>query len=304
MALRPIILAEDNDKLRRMYSDMLESAGFTVMGACDGEKAIGLLREQTGSAIRALLDLAPKTAHLVGAGGERDIPLDLVQVGDRLRVKPGEAVPVDGTVVEGDSSIDESMLTGEPLPVAKEAGDPVTGGSINGDGVLVIEARRVGAETMLARIVEMVAEAQRSQAPIQRKVDRASAVFVPAVILVMGTVIPESIIRWQVEHGWMAFSQPEPCHSLYVCPVNALHEGESSRTSPSRSVVHTICADASTSARYCSSLSRSASSADVALRASLARTKVGESPGGLVPYQNSPITATMPCRSCRGSSCG
>ena len=141
-------------------------------------------RERTGSAIRALLDLAPKTAHLVEDDKERTILLDLVQVGDRLRVKPGEAVPVDGSLVEGSSALDESMLTGEPIPVAKQAGDAVTGGSINGDGAFVMTAERVGAETMLARIVQMVAEAQRSQAPIQQKVDAVAAWFVPAVILV------------------------------------------------------------------------------------------------------------------------
>ncbi|MBX3562675.1 MAG: heavy metal translocating P-type ATPase [Sphingomonas sp.] len=141
-------------------------------------------REQTGSAIRALLDLAPKTAHLVEDGGERTIPLDLVRAGDRLRVKPGEAVPVDGVIADGRSALDESMLTGEPIPVEKGKGDPVTGGSLNGDGSFVMTAERVGAETMLARIVQMVAEAQRSQAPIQRKVDQVSGWFVPAVILV------------------------------------------------------------------------------------------------------------------------
>ena len=141
-------------------------------------------RERTGSAIRALLDLAPKTAHLVDSRGERTVPLDLVRAGDRLRVKPGEAIPVDGTVAEGSSAVDESMLTGEPLPVAKQAGDDVTGGSINGDGSFVMTAERVGSETMLARIVQMVAEAQRSQAPIQKKVDQVSAWFVPAVIAV------------------------------------------------------------------------------------------------------------------------
>ncbi len=141
-------------------------------------------RERTGSAIRALLDLAPKTAHLVEHGRERTVPLDLIRSGDRLRVKPGEAVPVDGQVIEGSSSVDESMLTGEPMPVSKGAGDPVTGGAINGEGSFVMEAQRVGSETMLARIVQLVAEAQRSRAPIQRKVDQVSAWFVPAVLLV------------------------------------------------------------------------------------------------------------------------
>ena len=139
-------------------------------------------RERTGSAIRALLDLAPKTAHLVEGGKERTIPLDHVQAGDLLRVKPGEAIPVDGIVAEGSSAVDESMLTGEPIPVEKRTGDDVTGGSINGDGAFVMTAERVGSETMLARIVQMVAEAQRSQAPIQKKVDEISAWFVPAVI--------------------------------------------------------------------------------------------------------------------------
>ena len=139
-------------------------------------------RERTGSAIRALLDLAPKTAHLIEDGKERTVPLDQVRVGDQLRVKPGEAVPVDGTVLESSSALDESMLTGEPMPVEKKPDDPVTGGSINGDGAFVMRAERVGSETMLARIVQMVAEAQRSQAPIQKKVDQVSAWFVPAVI--------------------------------------------------------------------------------------------------------------------------
>ena len=141
-------------------------------------------REQTGSAIRALLDLAPRTAHRIEADGERTVPLADVKIGDRLRVKPGEAVPVDGRILAGASAVDESMLTGESLPVEKKEGDSVTGGSINGDGAFEMEAERVGAGTMLARIVRMVAEAQRSQAPIQRKVDRVSAIFVPAVIAV------------------------------------------------------------------------------------------------------------------------
>ncbi|MET0380835.1 MAG: heavy metal translocating P-type ATPase [Methyloceanibacter sp.] len=141
-------------------------------------------RERTGSAIRALLDLAPKTAHLVEGGKERTVPLDLVQVDDQLRVKPGEAVPVDGIVLEGTSAVDESMLTGEPMPATKEPGAPLTGGSINGDGAFIMKAERVGSETVLSRIVQMAAKAQRSQAPIQKKVDQVSAWFVPLVIAV------------------------------------------------------------------------------------------------------------------------
>ena len=142
-------------------------------------------RERTGSAIRALLDLAPKTARVIRPdGSEAEMPLDEVKVGDRLRVRPGDKVPVDGEVVEGRSSIDESMITGEPVPVEKVAGDPVTGATINGTGSLVIEARRVGADTMLSRIVEMVANAQRSRAPIQKFADQVAGLFVPVVIAI------------------------------------------------------------------------------------------------------------------------
>ncbi len=140
-------------------------------------------RSATGAAIRALLGLAPKTARRLEASGEEvDVPLEAVRVGDRLRVRPGEKVPVDGKVIEGQSAVDESMITGEPMPVVKVAGDPITGATLNGTGALVIEAERIGAETLLARIVGMVAEAQRSRAPIQRLADTVSGRFVPAVI--------------------------------------------------------------------------------------------------------------------------
>ncbi len=140
-------------------------------------------RAGTGEAVRALLDLAPKTAHLVEAAGERDVPLESVKVGQTLRVRPGEKIPVDGEVLEGRSAVDESMLTGEPEPVAKQRGSAVAGGTINGTGSLLLRAEKVGAETLLAQIVEMVAQAQRSRAPIQRLADVVSAWFVPAVIL-------------------------------------------------------------------------------------------------------------------------
>jgi P-type Cu+ transporter len=141
-------------------------------------------RSRTGSAIRALLDLAPNTARLVRAGAEEDVPLDRVQKGDRLRVRPGEKVPVDGRVIDGRTSVDESMITGESMPVEKNTGDRVTGGTVNQTGSIVIEAERVGSETVLSQIVEMVAQAQRSRAPIQRLVDKVAAWFVPAVIFV------------------------------------------------------------------------------------------------------------------------
>jgi P-type Cu+ transporter len=140
-------------------------------------------RSQTSSAIKALLKLAPETARRVLAdGAEEDVALDRVRPGDLLRVRPGERVPVDGVVVEGSSYVDESMLTGEPVPVEKAAGNRTTGGTVNGTGAFVMKAEHVGADTLLARIVKMVSEAQRSRAPIQRLADRVSAVFVPAVI--------------------------------------------------------------------------------------------------------------------------
>jgi len=141
-------------------------------------------RSQTSSAIRALLGLAPNTARLVRQeGGDREIPLDQVKAGDRLRVRPGEKVPVDGVILEGTSAVDESMVTGEPIPVEKFTGSRVTGGTVNGTGSFVMQAERVGAETLLSQIVRMVGEAQRTRAPIQRLADRVSSYFVPAVVL-------------------------------------------------------------------------------------------------------------------------
>lgn len=152
-------------------------------------------RESTGKAIRALLDLAAKTARVIRPdGAEVEIPLDQVQVGDRLRVRPGDKVPVDGVVVDGRSSIDESMITGEPVPVEKVVGDKLTGGTINGTGSLVMEATRVGADTLLAQIVAMVAQAQKSRAPIQNWADRVAGHFVPAVI----GIAAASFIAWAI----------------------------------------------------------------------------------------------------------
>jgi len=157
-------------------------------------------RSQTSSAIRALLDLSPKTARRISQdGSENDIALNQVQVGDRLRVRPGEKVPVDGKVLEGASAIDESMITGESLPVEKGKGSTVIGATINGTGSLIMQAERVGSETMLAKIVQMVSQAQRSRAPIQRLADRVAGWFVPAVIVV-------SVITF---FAW-ALAGPEP----------------------------------------------------------------------------------------------
>src|SRR5580704_12226010 len=163
-------------------------------------------RQQTSSAIRSLLNLAPKQAHLLAPdGSEKDVALDLVKQGDRLRVRPGESVPVDGAVLEGASAVDESMVTGEPLPVEKSAGDKVTGGTLNSSGTFVMHAERVGNETFLAQIVKLVSEAQRSRAPIERLADRVAAYFVPAVIVT-------AVLAFA---GWALFG-PEPrfAHAL------------------------------------------------------------------------------------------
>jgi Cu+-exporting ATPase len=157
-------------------------------------------RSQTGAAIRKLLGLAPKTARRIEANGqERDVPLQDVQVGDRLRVRPGEKIPVDGVVLEGSSAVDEAMVTGEPLPVSKKPEDALIGATINGTGALVMRAQKVGSETLLARIVAMVSEAQRSRAPIQKLADVVSGYFVPIVIAI-------ALLTFAV---W-AFVGPEP----------------------------------------------------------------------------------------------
>ena len=142
-------------------------------------------RQRTGAAIKALLGLAPKTARRIDTdGNEEDVPLDRIQPGDRLRVRPGEKIPVDGIVLEGHGSVDESMVTGEPIPVEKAAGATVIGATVNGTGSLIVEAQRVGADTLLSQIVRMVAQAQRSRAPIQKLADRVASYFVPAVVAI------------------------------------------------------------------------------------------------------------------------
>jgi Cu+-exporting ATPase len=167
-------------------------------------------RSQTGAAIKALLGLAPKTARRLGEdGSEQDVPLDQVQVGDRLRVRPGEKVPVDGVVIEGGSAIDESMVTGEPIPIEKHSGDRVIGATVNGTGSFVMRAERVGAETLLAQIVQMVADAQRSRAPIQKLADVVSGYFVP-VVVVMAVI---TFVVWSI---WGP--EPRMAHGL----VNAV----------------------------------------------------------------------------------
>jgi P-type Cu+ transporter len=189
-----------------------EAAGVIVVLVLLGQVMELRAREQTGSAIRALLDLAAKTARVIRPDGtEEEIPLEQVQVGDHLRIRPGDKVPVDGVVIDGRSSIDESMISGEPMPVEKVVGDKVTGATINGTGSLVMEATRVGADTMLAQIVEMVANAQRSRAPIQKFADMVAGKFVPGVI---GIAII-SFIAWAV---W----GPEPAYAYALISAVAV----------------------------------------------------------------------------------
>ena len=167
----------------RTVSVYFEAAAVITVLVLLGQVLELRAREQTGGAIRALLKLAPKTARRLTAGGEdEEVALELVQVGDHLRVRPGDGVPVDGEVLEGKSAVDESMVTGESMPAGKQPGDKLIGGTVNGTGSLVMRADKVGADTMLARIVTMVSEAQRSRAPIQRMADTVSGYFVPAVL--------------------------------------------------------------------------------------------------------------------------
>ncbi len=169
-------------------------------------------RDRTGDAIRALMDLAPKTARRITEDGEEDVPLDEVREGDRLRVRPGESVPCDGTVIEGRSSVDESMITGEPVPVEKTEGDTVTGGTLNKTGGFVMKAQAVGSETTLSRIVDMVAKAQRSRAPIQGLADRVAAYFVP-------TVVGVAILAFL---AWMTFGPAPALGYAVVAAVSVL----------------------------------------------------------------------------------
>ncbi len=169
-------------------------------------------RERTGGAIRALLDLAPKTARRVTDDGDEDVPLEAVKVGDRLLVRPGESVPVDGVVLDGHSAVDERLLTGEPVPVEKTAGDAVTGGTINQAGSFTMRAEGVGADTVLARIVDMVAAAQRSRAPVQALVDRVASWFVPAVVVV-------SLVSFVV---WLAVGPAPALANAVVAAVSVL----------------------------------------------------------------------------------
>jgi Cu+-exporting ATPase len=186
-----------------------EAAAVIVVLVLLGQVLELRARSRTGSAIKALLNLAPPVARLVETNGDREIPLDEVKVGDKLRVVPGDKVPVDGVVLDGLSSVDESMITGEPMPMEKTSGDKVTGGTVNGTGSFVMSAERVGNDTLLGQIVDMVAQAQRSRAPIQGLADKVSSFFVPTVLVV--SVL--TFVLWM----WLG-PEPKLAHAL----VNAV----------------------------------------------------------------------------------
>jgi len=190
-----------------------EAAGVIVVLILLGQVLELRARSRTGAAIKALLGLAPKTARKIGAdGNESDIPLEHVMKGDHLRVRPGEKIPVDGVVLEGSSSVDESMISGEPIPVEKKAGDKLIGATVNGTGSLIMEAQKVGAETLLSQIVKMVADAQRSRAPIQKLADVVSGYFVPVVIAI-------ALVAFGI---WYFFGPDPPLAYALIAAVSVL----------------------------------------------------------------------------------
>ena len=213
-----------------MVGVYFEAAGVIVALVLLGEWLELRARGKTSAAIRRLLDLAPKQARRIDAdGSEHDVPLETVRVGDVLRVRPGEKVPVDGEVLDGRSSIDESMLSGEPIPVEKTSGDRLTGGTINGTGSLKLRADRVGRDTVLARIVELVASAQRSKAPLQRLADRVSVFFVPAVVAIAVltfftwlTIGPEPRLAYAVVNAVAVLIIACPCALGLATPISIM----------------------------------------------------------------------------------
>lgn len=194
-----------------------EAAAVIVVLVLLGQVLEMRARSRTGSAIKSLLNLAPPTARRITDSGDEEIPLSHVHSGDLLRMVPGARIPVDGVVVEGHSSVEESMITGEPLPVEKTAGDPVTGGTINATGSFVMRAERVGSDTLLGRIVEMVAQAQRSRAPIQSLADTVAGIFVPVVLAI--AIVTFALWMWQGPEPKLAFAIVNAVAVLIIaCP--------------------------------------------------------------------------------------
>ena len=193
-------------------------------------------RSRTGSAIKALLNLAPPTARQVTPGGDHEVPLDQVKVGDQLRVVPGDKVPVDGAVVDGHSNVEESMITGEPLPVEKNVGDKVTGGTVNGSGSFVMTAERVGSDTLLGQIVNMVADAQRSRAPIQGLADKVAGIFVPVVLAVSVLTFglwmwlgPEPVLAYAIVNAVAVLIIACPCALGLATPMSIMSASGAAR---------------------------------------------------------------------------
>ncbi len=206
-----------------------EAAAVIIVLVLIGQVMELKARERTSGAIRALMDLAPKTARRLHDGREEDVPLAEIVVGDRIRVRPGEAIPVDGVVEEGASAVDESLLTGEPVPVAKALGDPLTGGALNGTGSLIMQAEKVGADTMLAHIVDLVATAQRSRAPIQNVADRVAGWFTPAVVgvavlafVVWGVIGPDPALAHALVAGVSVLIIACPCALGLATPMSIM----------------------------------------------------------------------------------
>lgn len=206
-----------------------EAAAVITVLAIFGEYLQERARKRTGQAVKALLGLAPKTARRVRDGQEADVPLDQIQIGDLLRVRPGEKIPLDGVIVEGRSNVDESMLTGEPVPVEKEKGDRVIGATVNQTGGFVMRADKIGADTLLSQIVHMVAQAQRSRAPIQALADKVSSYFVPAVIGIAGlTGIawliwgPEPAIAYAITNAVAVLIIACPCALGLATPMSIM----------------------------------------------------------------------------------
>jgi Cu+-exporting ATPase len=206
-----------------------EAAAVIVVLVLLGQVLELRARSRTGSAIKALLNLTPPTARQVAPDGDHQVPLDEVKVGDWLRVVPGDKVPVDGEVVEGHSSVEESMITGEPLPVEKTIGDKVTGGTVNGPGSFVMRAERVGSDTLLGQIVNMVAEAQRSRAPIQGLADKVAGIFVPAVLAVAVLTFvlwmwlgPEPNLAYAIVNGVAVLIIACPCALGLATPMSIM----------------------------------------------------------------------------------
>lgn len=206
-----------------------EAAAIIVVLVLLGQVLELRARQRTGSAIRSLLNLAPRTARVLQNDEEYEVPLDSVKVGDRLRVRPGDKVPVDGKVVEGRTNVDESMITGEPIPAEKSVGDQVTGGTVNGTGSFIMEAARVGNDTLLAQIVEMVAQAQRSRAPIQGLADKVAGYFVPAVIVVAAVTFlawavfgPEPRLAYAIANAVAVLIIACPCALGLATPMSVM----------------------------------------------------------------------------------